>query len=72
MMNQKQQIEMCGETFAELKDGFENCLGHKMVYVSGFLSDAQEMMAHGQTEGARKTLNAAKYLLSLIVEKDLS
>jgi hypothetical protein len=72
MLTTKQQIEMCGETFADLKAGYEQALGHKLVYVSGFLSDAQEMMVHGQTEGARKILNAAKYLLSLQVEKDLS
>jgi hypothetical protein len=63
---------MCGETFADLRAGYEQALGHKLVYVMGFMSDAQEMMAHGNTEGARRILNAAKYLLSLQIEKDLS
>lgn len=36
--------------------------GGNMI-VAGLMSDAQEQMAHGDTEGARKTLNIAKTII---------
>ncbi len=72
MMTEQQQVEMCGETFAQLDEGFKQALGHKLIYVMGFLSDAQTMTQFGNLEGARKILNAAKYLMSKQVEADLN
>jgi hypothetical protein len=68
MMTEAQQIQMCGETFQQLKDGYENSLGYgapsQMIYIMGFLSDAQAMIEHGDKEGARQILNGAKFLMS--------
>lgn len=69
MMTIAQQVEMCGESFKALEDGYLNRMaarapGTGTLYIMGFLSDAQEMMAHGDVEGARKILNGAKYLMS--------
>lgn len=43
-----------------------------VMVVSGLMSDAQEQMAHGDTEGARKTLNCAKYLMSQVMQGKLT
>ena len=44
--------------------------GGNMV-VAGLMSDAQEQMAFGDTEGARKTLNIAKAILFQIMDRQL-
>jgi hypothetical protein len=44
--------------------------GGNMI-VAGLMSDAQELMEHGDTEGARKTLNIAKHVLFEIMEGNL-
>ena len=50
----------------EFVAGIENSLSYKMaggfMVVAGMMSDAQEQMAFGDVEGARQTLNLAKYL----------
>ena len=44
--------------------------GGNMI-VAGLMSDAQEQMELGDTEGARKTLNIAKHILFEIMEGKL-
>jgi hypothetical protein len=44
--------------------------GASMV-VAGLMSDAQEEIAHGEAERARKTLNRAKHILFLIMDGQL-
>ena len=44
--------------------------GGNMV-VAGLMSDAQEQMAFGDTEGARKTLNIAKAIVFQIMDGQL-
>ena len=44
--------------------------GGNMV-VAGLMSDAQELMSFGDTEGARKTLNIAKAILFQIMDGQL-
>lgn len=44
--------------------------GGNMI-VAGLMSDAQEQMAHDDTEGARQTLNIAKAVLFQIMEGTL-
>ncbi|CAB4144093.1 hypothetical protein UFOVP456_21 [uncultured Caudovirales phage] len=44
--------------------------GAHMV-VAGLMSDAQEMMAYGDTESARQTLNQAKHILFLVMDGEL-
>jgi hypothetical protein len=46
------------------------CSGGHMV-VAGLMSDAQELMAGGQVELARKTLNIAKHVLFEIADGQL-
>lgn len=46
------------------------CSGGHMV-VAGLMSDAQELMAGGDTELARKTLNVAKHVLFEIADGQL-
>ena len=41
--------------------------GGNMI-VAGLMSDAQELMSFGDTEGARKTLNIAKAILFQIMD----
>ena len=42
------------------------------MIVAGLMSDAQELMAHDDIEGARKTLNRAKAVLFKIMDGDLT
>jgi hypothetical protein len=55
--------------------GIKNSLTYKMtggfMVVAGLMSDAQEQMAFGDVEGARKTLNLAKYLQFMIADGEL-
>ena len=44
--------------------------GASMI-VAGLMSDAQEMIAHSDDEGARKVLNIAKCVLFKIMDKEL-
>lgn len=44
--------------------------GANMV-VAGLMSDAQEQLAHGDSEGARQTLNCAKHLLFRVMDGEL-
>jgi hypothetical protein len=44
--------------------------GANMV-VAGLMSDAQELMAHGDTERARQTLNVAKAIMFQIMDGNL-
>jgi hypothetical protein len=42
------------------------------MIVAGLMSDAQEQIAHGDTEGARHTLNRAKAVLFQIMDGKLT
>ena len=42
------------------------------MIVAGLMSDAQELMAHHDVEGARKTLNRAKAVLFKIMDGNLT
>jgi hypothetical protein len=44
--------------------------GANMV-VAGLMSDAQELMSHGDTERARQTLNVAKAIMFQIMDGNL-
>jgi hypothetical protein len=43
--------------------------GHMIV--AGLMSDAQELMAHGDVERARQTLNVAKTIMFQIMDGEL-
>ena len=64
-MNQQKVYGCDIEDFVDsvfLSATYQAC-GVNMV-VSGMMSDAQEQIAGGDSNGARQTLNRAKYLLS--------
>jgi hypothetical protein len=42
------------------------------MVVAGLMSDAQEQMAFGDTEGARQTLNRAKGVLFAVMDGTLN
>lgn len=63
----EQELKMYGceiDPFVEsVKESFTfRVVGIGMV-IASLMSDAQEEMSHGNVEGARQTLNKAKYLL---------
>lgn len=61
------------ETFKEsIKQSLTYRLSGGSMVVAGLLSDAQEMMAHGDTESARMYLNKAKALVFDMLYGDMA
>ena len=61
-----------GMSTADIREEYMNgitarCSGLEMV-VMGVLSDAQELLAMGRQESARKQMNIAKFILSEMME----
>ncbi len=61
-----------GMSAADIREEYMNgltarCCGLEMV-VMGILSDAQELLAMGRQESARKQMNIAKFILSEMME----
>ena len=64
-------LQIFGMTRDEIREEYMNSItarfsGLEMV-VMGVLSDAQELVAMGQQEAARKQMNIAKFILSEMV-----
>ncbi len=61
------EIAMYGLTEADLRASVEQSITFKTsgpaMVVASWMSDAQEEIAHGMSESARKTLNRAKFVL---------
>jgi hypothetical protein len=61
------QVAMFGMTGADLKEMVESTITFKhsgpVMLAMGMLSDAQEELAFGHPDDARKTLNRAKFVL---------
>ena len=62
-----------GMTEADIREQYMESItarfsGLEMVAM-GVLSDAQELLAMGRTEGARKQMNVAKFILSEMMEQ---
>ena len=72
-MNEKQMYGCNLATFLEsmVESSTYRFSGANMV-VAGLMSDAQEQMAFGDVEGARKTLNLAKAVLFQVMDGALS
>lgn len=60
------------EFLANITDSITYKLSGANMVVAGLMSDAQEQMAFGDTEGARQTLNRAKGVLFAIMEGELN
>ena len=56
---------------ASVKDSITYRFTGANMVVAGLMSDAQELMAHGDCEGARKTLNVAKAVMFQIMDGNL-
>ena len=55
-----------------VRKSFTYCASGSGMVIAGLMSDAQEQMAHQDTEGARQTLNKAKHLLFLAMSGELT
>lgn len=59
----------------EWKRSMRDCATYKSVganmVIAGLMSDAQELMAHGDVERARKTLNIAKSVLFDVMDGEM-
>jgi hypothetical protein len=68
--------QVYGCNFQAFLDSVTNSITYKFsganMIVAGLMSDAQEQMAFGDTEGARQTLNRAKGVLFLVMEGKLN
>ena len=66
-MQRQREISMYGCTEADLRESVESSITFKFsgpaMIVASMMSDAQEEIAHGMEEAARKTLNRAKFVL---------
>lgn len=67
---------MYGCNFQNFLESVTDSITYKLsganMIVAGLMSDAQEQMAFGDTEGARQTLNRAKGVLFAIMEGELN
>ena len=66
------ELNMFGMTAADIREEYMESItarlsGLEMV-VMGILSDAQELLAMGRTDSARKQMNIAKFILSEMME----
>ena len=66
------ELKMFGMTAADIREEYMESItarlsGLEMV-VMGILSDAQELLAMGRTDSARKQMNIAKFILSEMME----
>ena len=68
-------IEMFGCDIKVFVDVIEVSVTYKLsganMVIAGLMSDAQEQMSFGDNEGARQSLNKAKYLLFKVMEGEL-
>jgi hypothetical protein len=69
-------IQMYGCNFQDFLENVTDSITYKLsganMVVAGLMSDAQEQMSFGDTEGARLTLNRAKGVLFAIMEGELN
>lgn len=67
------EIGMFGITEADIREQYMESITAKFtgleMVAMGVLSDAQELMAMGSTEAARKQINIAKFILSEMMDR---
>ena len=73
----ERNIAMYGvENIDEFIDSITDTLAYRGcgadMFVAALMSDAQELLAHDDVEGARKTLNRAKAVLFKIMDGNLT
>ena len=67
------ELQMYGMSESEIREQYMESItarfsGLEMV-VMGILSDAQELLAMGRDESARKQMNVAKFILSEMMDR---
>ena len=67
------ELQMYGMTESDIREQYMESItarfsGLEMV-VMGVLSDAQELLAMGRDESARKQMNVAKFILSEMMDR---
>jgi len=72
----KNDMKMYGCDIDIFKESVKNSITYRFsggaMVVEGMMSDAQEMMAHGDTESARMYLNRAKALVFDMMDGSMS
>jgi len=72
----KNDMKMYGCDIDIFKESVKNSITYRFsggaMVVAGLMSDAQEMMAHGDTESARMYLNRAKALVFDMMDGSMS
>jgi hypothetical protein len=67
-----EEQKMFGTTTQAVREGYARRIGPSEMYVMSILSDAQEILAHGDAARARQMMNEAKLCLSDMMESKLS
>ena len=70
---QADEIKMFGATKAQILEAYNDRLARTSeMYWMGMLSDAQQMLAHGDIEGSRQMMNQVKFLMSIEMETKMN
>lgn len=71
-MNDQRDLEMFGCTKADLIKMLEDSIGSYEMLAMGIMSDAQHVMAYGDTETARQFINKAKWVLQQTIKAKMA
>ena len=63
------EIVMYGCYTEDIDAELADYMGPKEMYAMSILSDAQHVLAHGDTETARQWMNKAKYVISKVMRE---
>lgn len=72
MTKQETQLAMFGCTYEQLDVMMAHALGPLEMFAMSILSDAQEELAMGNTNVSRQYMNRAKYVMSVIMERNIN
>jgi hypothetical protein len=64
------ELVMYGCYAMDIDFELEESMSSKEMYAMSILSDAQHVMAHGDTETARQFINKAKYVISKVMREN--
>jgi Na+/phosphate symporter len=64
------ELVMYGCYAMDIDFELEESTSSKEMYAMSILSDAQHVMAHGDTETARQFINKAKYVISKVMREN--
>jgi len=74
-MDKQIENSMFGCNIDDFTDSVKDSVTYKLsgahMIIAGLMSDAQEVMSHGDNESARQFLNRAKHLMFLVMDGEL-